>query len=553
MNQSMKFCFVFSVFCLLSLAPRVSGEGSIATGFYDTRMDKDLEILSEVYNNLGVDPAIVSWQTDFSKPFPRQQCAKVCESGRIPLIQWNATFSVPNSKFPSNLKLRDIIDGKMDAYLTSWASDAAAVQKPILVKLFNDFNISAYPWSIEANQKNSAYVRRAFQKIVAVFRAAQADNVKWVWGPSCFPGSFAAWNDYEDAYPGNGFVDFIGLSGIDCAGSNPQFLPLTFEQIFSQPVRRIKTFAEEKPFIITQVSTLAEGPYRQRWIRSMSSTITTSMSDLKGLVWYLPRGLTGYSTLDKEAFLTLRKSENEDSSKDAFFDKPFWSLKFLPFHREGRFKPQVLKVPFVNETNPKKLAEALEVSPWLHLDSSFIPVIGHELAKADNFSAKIRLGWNMSGLLFWCEVIDSSLGEGKLHADEIWDGDNLELGIGLPQFSDLKVSMKDVFRLLISPGGPSQLNPSVVLYRGEDGNSENDISEIKVFSQFGTGEDRYRLFGVIGWRSMGIAPSMGNIVPFTIAVTDGVKGHRARQLIWAGSPHYYHDASEWGELLLSTP
>jgi len=543
---------LMSLTLLLSNSAKAQGL-TASLGVMDPRFKSNLDPLTEIRDNSGLDPLFIAWTTDFSEPFPKDQCNRVWRANRIPLIIWDPLFPTESSRHPVTIKLKDIVDGEYDSYLISWASEAASFDRPVLIQFLREFNISSHPWSIESNQKSAALARRAFQKVVTVFRSSRAKNVRWVWGPSVFPSTAAAWNDWEDAYPGNPYVDYIGLAGLDYGGTKTSWMPLSFEQLFEQPVRRIRRLADDKPILITATSTLQMGADRQQWIREMASQLLGPLSNIRGVIWFNQDSNWSLQAGDSESFRALPKQTVNEEYRKSFLDRPFWTLRILPFKKDVNFSPQVLKIPFINETNLSKLSSALGSAPSLYMDFPFLSIVGHALGKDEKFMAKVRLAWNMSGLLVWSEVNDTSLGESKMNPEEIWDGDNLELGIGIPQYTDRPVSFQHCFRLLISPGGPHQISPSYALFRGSDGGLETDTHGIKFRSQFGVGDNSYRLFGIVPWTALGIVPAMGNVVPFNVAVTDGSKGHRVRQLIWAGTSHYYHDSSEWGQLVLLPP
>jgi Glycosyl hydrolase family 26 len=118
----------------------------------------------------------------------------VSASGRIPMITWEA----------GDRSVSRIAQGGYDAYVDSWAKGAAS-RKPheIWIRVFHEFNIPEYAWSIEKNRP--ADLVAAWRHVHDRFAAAGADNVRWIWNPD---GSNPS--NISPGYPGDAYVDYTG-------------------------------------------------------------------------------------------------------------------------------------------------------------------------------------------------------------------------------------------------------------------------------------------------------------------------------------------------------
>jgi len=172
-----------------------------------------------------------------------------------------------------------------------------------------------------------------------------------------------------DVDPGDSYVDFLALDGLDFGDESSASLPLSFEQLFASPVRRLRILARNKPILLTEVGTASVGVFRERWILEMAN------------------------------------------------------------------------VP-----------SALKDHPVLNLDSRFVTLVGHNLEKDGRLAARIRFGWNPTALIIWCEVDDSTVGDGRLEPEKIWDGDAVELDLGPPS-DERSARMKGCKRRLVWSGG----------------------------------------------------------------------------------------------------
>ncbi len=539
---------VCTVWMFWFFVSRTSGETKVvsAWGIDDPRAPDSLEPVVEFKNFTGLDPMIVAWRENFSQRFPTEKCASVQAAGRLPLIMWDVD---PGSG--QVISLQNILRGEYDDYCRSWADAASQNGKPVLIHFLRQFNQSVHPWSIAANQKRASEVSKAFRKVASVFRERDANNVRWVWGPYVFPSPAAAWNQWEDAYPGDSYVDFLALDGLDFGNESSTSLPLSFEQLFSSPVRRLRILARNKPILLTEVGTASVGVSRERWIREMANTLVGAFSNVRGLIWYNHAGGANWRMRkgDQQSFQKASFHRLSFLSMESLLERPFWPLQILPGKGIDPPVAPSWRVAFTSETNLAKVPSALKDHPVLNLDSRFVTLVGHNLEKDRHLAARIRFGWNPTALIIWCEVDDSTVGEGRLEPEKIWDGDAVELDFG-PPLNERSARMKGCNRLLVSPGGPRQLKPSLALIHGSDGSLVVPPDEIVFQSQFGIDNQGYRIYGVIPWKSVGLTPGTKDSLLFNISIADGVQGHCKRRLVWSGGAHYYHDSSEWGRLEL---
>ena len=62
----------------------------------------------------------------------------------IPHITWEARIWDNTNSF----NLDDILQGKKDTYIHTWAQAAARYANPILLRPFHEFNSNWFPWSV---------------------------------------------------------------------------------------------------------------------------------------------------------------------------------------------------------------------------------------------------------------------------------------------------------------------------------------------------------------------------------------------------------------------
>ncbi len=160
--------------------------------------------------------------------------------------------------------------GQHDAYIKRYAADVKAWGKPLMIRLAHEMNGSWYPYGtafdspgVRHNKNAPADYVAMWRHIWAIFHDAGAENVTWVWSPNIFyinaNNSLAQQQaDYRALYPGDGYVDWIGLDGY-CDGVKGKWK--TFPELFDASYRAITAIAA-RPLMIAEFACSEAGRRR---------------------------------------------------------------------------------------------------------------------------------------------------------------------------------------------------------------------------------------------------------------------------------------------------
>jgi Glycosyl hydrolase family 26 len=131
----------------------------------------------------------------------------------------------------TGIPISDVISGRYDAYLTSFADEVRDFGHPVLLTFDHEMNGSWYPWG--DTEITPAQWIAAWQHVTTLISAI-APNVSWVWAPNIEQGAAAA----ASYWPGTGYpsanVSIVGLDGyLQNAGS-------TWQNTFSRSVADVE-------------------------------------------------------------------------------------------------------------------------------------------------------------------------------------------------------------------------------------------------------------------------------------------------------------------------
>ncbi len=233
--------FVVATVGLTSCAKKIEIDPNqkIYLGYYQAT--KTLAINPNQFKSKQISkPHIVSWTADFSTEFPDVSVRQFHKQNIVPMIVWEPTIW----SNPGQVTLADIAKGRYDDYFKSWANAIKATQKPVLLVLAPEANSDQYPWGVPNNGKSPKSYKAAYRHIVGLFRSAGISNAIFVW--SVLPRSTPAesWNDPMSLYPGDEFVDWVGLASVNQSSD--------IHTMFSDMLTRLGQRESVKPVMITR-------------------------------------------------------------------------------------------------------------------------------------------------------------------------------------------------------------------------------------------------------------------------------------------------------------
>jgi hypothetical protein len=182
------------------------------TGLWEVAPVESVE--SAIGYKISVVMGYISWSYPASESsaseFPTAQLEALSKDGYLPEIAWQPMDDSDGINQP-DYSLASIIDGDHDSYIQSWAEAAKAYGKPLLIRFAQEMNGTWYPWSEQVNGNSPGEYVEAWQHVHNIFAEDGVTNVKWVWSPNVV-GSGAS-SDLAELYPGNAYVDYVGIDG----------------------------------------------------------------------------------------------------------------------------------------------------------------------------------------------------------------------------------------------------------------------------------------------------------------------------------------------------
>ena len=157
--------------------------------------------------------------------FPLQEVQTIHQTGRTPFIRMMARTTLDENTADPNYSLQNIIDGQFDTELREWFRQAAQMPFPLLIEFGTEVNGQWFPWNGIHNGggQTTAYgdpvlpdgperFVDAYRHLVDLSRQEGAQNLTWFFHIDAQGQPEEPWNDFENYYPGDDYVDWIGIS-----------------------------------------------------------------------------------------------------------------------------------------------------------------------------------------------------------------------------------------------------------------------------------------------------------------------------------------------------
>jgi cellulose synthase (UDP-forming) len=252
----------------------------------------DLSTVNAFEQDIDKHASVVMWYADWQDSAPSlAQLEMIEHRGSVPEITWEPWDSTKGLRAPQpRYALRNIVDGKFDAYIHTWARALAAYGKPVRLRFAQEMNGNWYPWGAGTNGNTPAEFVAAWRHVHDIFAAAGARNVQWVWSPvSGAPKQY---------FPGVQYVNRLGVTCLN--GGTTAFNEgwRSFAAICGESIQQLHTLAPALPIDLSEVGSAEAGGSKAAWITGMFAYLAHH-PEVKSLIWF---------DLDKQANFALETS-----------------------------------------------------------------------------------------------------------------------------------------------------------------------------------------------------------------------------------------------------
>ena len=298
-------------------------EHAFYTGIYHPYNEKpgftDLDEVTDITKTQNLDFGIVSlylpWRVGSRDTLPFSYLQDVYQSGAIPLITWEPWLNeMKKSNDEHRGTFRIVADGEIDGYLQEMASQFKDLGKPVYLRFAHEPDNPQYPWSENGDLRPEDFIS-AWKHCYRIFKEAGAENVIWVWNP---------WHaeSLKEFFPGEDYVDWIGLTLLNYAEMNRGEKWLSFEQLYAA-YDSTGIFDYQIPVMLSEFGSLKRDGRQDNWYQKAFEEIKTNHPEIRALVFFHEADDHNVPPHDKTGLNSLDWSIEKPASVFAGFNEEF--------------------------------------------------------------------------------------------------------------------------------------------------------------------------------------------------------------------------------------
>ncbi len=271
--------------------------GSPYFGMYTEQAPFNWATYDATTSKIGAQTNMVGYFQGWDQDFRADAVTRAWQHGQMPFITWESRpIAAANDVVDEpDYSLSKIIGGSFDDYLHRYAHAIATTGLPVAIRLDQEMNATWYPWAetdgtgASINGNAPGQFVQMWQHVHDIFEQEGANaDVIWVWSPNRVDNLTASHQTAAytaSLYPGDGYVDWVGMSGYlrPPYAAGQQF---TFDETFGRTLAQLRGLTT-KPILLSEVGASETDGHKPAWVTSFFQGLNDpANSDIIGFSWF---------------------------------------------------------------------------------------------------------------------------------------------------------------------------------------------------------------------------------------------------------------------------
>ncbi len=248
--------------------PSLMTDGSVMFGAYDPR-----EKLSKL-SAIGIEHIFVQWNA-FDKSILKAAADRAADRKRILLVTVEPFTKAYNWRDGSAELFSKVVYGRYDDLIDSVCMGLSSANLPILIRWGHEMDDDSgrYPWARDDARGYIAAYRRFVQRC-----QIQVPQAEYIWSPTGL-------RNVEQYYPGDKYVDFVGLSVFALEAWDLDNLGRASTALDAVGSRYHRVSIFHKPVIIAEIGVSGSSDYAKRWLLDLNKQ-AQALPLLRAIVYF---------------------------------------------------------------------------------------------------------------------------------------------------------------------------------------------------------------------------------------------------------------------------
>ncbi|NOZ34601.1 MAG: hypothetical protein GXO80_04800 [Chlorobi bacterium] len=197
--------------------------------------------------------------------FPSEEVQTIINVGKTPFIRMMARSEFEEYRIDPIWNLKEIINGKHDTALTAWFEEAKNTKENLLVEFGTEMNGYWFSWNGKyygAGTKNEygdpdypdgpEIFRDAYRHIIDICNEVGVENITWFFHFDVNSDPDEDWNDPVFYYPGDNYIDWLGVSTYGPFQRGDRYNDLRPEDLLEKAHKKFIEISKNKPYTILE-------------------------------------------------------------------------------------------------------------------------------------------------------------------------------------------------------------------------------------------------------------------------------------------------------------
>ncbi len=255
--------------------------------------------------------------------YPKEAIETIHKQGIIPFVRLMPRSSEEQFIQEKNFTMERIINGKFDNELRVWAREAKIDNIPLLIDFAVEPNGDWFSWSGIFNGKDTKdrygdreyydgaeRYRDAYRHIIDIFREERVTHITWFFHADIYSMPKAEWNRAKLYYPGDNYIDWIGVSIYGPQHPKEEYWE-SMSEILQERATTITEISDSKPIALLEFGVTDHHPLgsKSEWLVDAFETILSGeYIDFKAISYW-------HESWEEEdnLFATIRIDSSDES------------------------------------------------------------------------------------------------------------------------------------------------------------------------------------------------------------------------------------------------
>lgn len=244
-------------------------EQDMSWGIFEPTSVQGLKTLNDIEDKIAYDFTHVLQYYDIKYFIDEDNIQAIYDQGKV--LEFTLQTSIYGVHDPDFTM--DVLNGVYDDEIDVIIDKVSRIDGPVLFRLNNEMNGDWCFYNAFWFQKDTRIYTALWHHLYDRFVEKGADNLIWVFNPNelSFPGF--KWNHYSNYFPGENYVDIIGVTGYNTGNYYNGETWRDFESIYDEFMPEYEKVFVNYPMIITEFGSSSIGGDKEQWLHDMFDVI----------------------------------------------------------------------------------------------------------------------------------------------------------------------------------------------------------------------------------------------------------------------------------------